>query len=146
MQVIVLFIAPSFLAAIIFNSFAVSALCYIGLYIIFLLFTVKEIRLTETGIEFGRIFGTPKYLAWGQISSIERASTREVILQGWLWPMFPAREMTPSLTSVGHYRIVYQGGYVYYPPRNAEEFEGLIPPEIKQRSNNSLQPTDYAGS
>lgn len=134
-QVTILMIAPSIVVAALFGSLLVGLLTFIGLYLIFILFTVKEVRLSEAGIEFVRICGVPKNLVWGEVVSVELASAREVILKGWLWPMFPAREMTPSLTSIGHYRIIFDGGYAYYPPRNAEEFERFIPPDIKRRSD-----------
>jgi hypothetical protein len=39
---------------------------------------------------------------------------------------FKPREMTASLTAVGHYRIRFTAGTAYFPPANAERFEVAI--------------------
>jgi hypothetical protein len=133
-----LFLLPSLLAAVLLGFFY-GILCYLLMYVAFLLFVVRDIRVSENGIEFRRILGSPKQLRWESISSIGPASANEVIIHGWLWPLLPAREMTPSLTSRGHYRINFEGGHVYYPPRDKQLFESLVHPRL--RSNKLLEPT-----
>lgn len=86
------------------------------------LFVVWQLRCDEEGLEFVRALGNPGKILWSEIESIEPPSPDEVMLQGWLWPRFPMREMTPTLTSVGHYRIRWAGGVAYFPPRDARQF------------------------
>jgi hypothetical protein len=90
------------------------------------LYSVASIAVNDRGIVFSRIFGNPKFLAWQDIKEIAPASRRELILHGWLWPLLPAREMTPSLTSMGHYRIAWTKGWCYFPPQDAESFLRLV--------------------
>ena len=68
------------------------------------------------------MLGSPGKIPWADVESIEPASPDEVVVHGWLWPRFPMREMTPTLTSVGHYRIRWQGGAAYFPPRDVQQF------------------------
>src|SRR5690349_8833631 len=103
-QFAALFMVPSLIVAT-FISLRSGFLCLVAIYVVFLLFTVKELRVTDDGIQFVRLAGSPKRLPWGQISAITKATSRELILHGWLWPLLPAREMTPSLTTRGHYKI-----------------------------------------
>lgn len=137
-QFAVLFVLPSLILAV-FVSPRSGVVCFAAIYFLFLLFTVKEIRLTEEGIQFVRLAGSPKWLAWNQVSAITKVTSGELILRGWLWPLLPAREMTPSLSTRGHYKIAFEGGYVYYPPRDAQQFEGLLPAHL--RSNIAMQAT-----
>ena len=95
-------------------------------YAVFLMFTVWSIKVSETGISFIRLLGFPRALTWNSITDISPASSSEVILKGWLWPLLPAREMTPTLSSLGHFRISWHGGYCYYPPADAELFTAEI--------------------
>jgi len=102
-------------------------------YIIFLMFTVWSINVSEKGITFYRFLGFPKKLRWDLINDISPASRIEVIQRGWLWPLLPAREMTPTLSSLGHYRISWDGGYCYFPPSSAKIFEAEVNKYIKQK-------------
>jgi hypothetical protein len=88
--------------------------------------TVYWLKIDSTGLTFGRRAGGPKHLAWGDIHSITPAPRREVVLHGWLWPPLRPREATRCMSSLGHYRIEYEGGYCYFPPANEEEFLGAL--------------------
>lgn len=86
------------------------------------LFVVWRLRCDAERLEFVRALGRPKKIPWSKVESIEAASQAEVILQGWLWPRFPMREMSPSMSSIGHYRISWQGGAAYFPPADVQRF------------------------
>lgn len=99
-------------------AFSVVAL----IYLVFLCFSVWSVRAEATGLRFKRLFGTPKFLLWSDIHSVSEATRSEVILHGWIWPLLPAREMTPALSARGHIRLAWDGGYCYFPPRDPKEF------------------------
>lgn len=125
-QVSVLFGLPGFVVYWLTDNEPVAWLITLSIYLLFLSFSIFSITVGEEGIKFNRLFGLPKLLSWSEITSIEPASPEELILKGWLWPLFPAREMTFCLSSRGHYRITHHGGYCYYPPENPESFMTLI--------------------
>jgi hypothetical protein len=124
-QVGVALIAIGAVNALTHNPWAV-VLTFLAMFFVVplfpLLFTVWRLRCDEEGIEFVRALGKPGKIPWTQVESIEPASPDEVVWQAWLRPGFPKREMTLSLTSVGHYRIRWQGGVAYFPPRDARQF------------------------
>ena len=122
LQVIALCILPGAVAFLFSHSWVATVAAPLIVYLIFIGFTVWHITLTSDGIRFHRLLGTPKFLPWSSILSVEIAPQRELIVKGWLWPLLPAREMTTSLTSLGHYRISWTGGFCYYPPADAEVF------------------------
>lgn len=138
-QLTALFVTPALVVAIALNSDVAGMACAVIIYIVFLLFTVKELKISEQEVQFVRLLGHPKRIPWTEITSVEPASQLELVTKGWLWPLLPAREMTPSLTSMGHYRISFGDRYVYYPPRNEAEFEAMIPKGVALRSNRSSQ-------
>ena len=134
LQLSVLYLLPSLVIGI--GAGVVTQSCGLGviagvstygsIYAIWLSLTVWSAAADPTGLHFRRLFGKPKALAWAQITSVTPASRRELIVHGWLWPPFPAREMTPSLTSLGHYRISWATGFCYYPPADPVQFDALV--------------------
>jgi hypothetical protein len=126
LQVTGLNIIPAFLIYIAFHSETLALLLVVAINLIFLSYSVWSITLTSNGICFNRILGTPKFLPWSELVSIAIAPRRELIVKGWLWPLFPAREMTASLTALGHYRISWHGGFCYYPPSDPTLFESYV--------------------
>jgi hypothetical protein len=92
------------------------------LYFLQRLFTVRKLRFDEHGIEFVTLIGHPGKIPWASVQSVEEAPQHEVVMQGWLRPRFPLREMTDTATSIGHYRIRWQGGVAYFPPRDVDRF------------------------
>ncbi len=125
-QMSILFGLPSFLIYALTGSESFSLLTFVFVYILFLSFSVSSISVGEEGIKFKRLFGTPKSLSWSEITAIEPVSPKELIFKGWLWPIFPAKEMSFCLSSNGHFKINYHGGYCYYPPANPENFMAII--------------------
>ena len=131
-QVTALLVIP-FLAVHFFTqSTLLALLAPILLYGLFALYSVRFVVIDADGITFSRILGRPKSLNWGEVKEISLASRGELILHGWLWPLLPAREMTPCLSSLGHYRISWKEGYCYYPPADIELFRSAIREHLKQ--------------
>jgi hypothetical protein len=106
-----LFVVPAFASFAIFRSETLTLLVLIAIYFAFLTLSVWSITLSEDGIHFRRFLGSPKLLLWNEVVSIEVTPRWELIRKGWLWPLIPAREMTTSLTSLGHYRITWADGF-----------------------------------
>lgn len=126
LQLFALFVFPALVCFWLTHSgLAALAIVFVFL-IVFRLFVVDSVTVTPGGLRFARRLGNPTFLAWSAIVSVEEAPRAELIVRGWLWPLFPAREMTPSFTSHGHYRVVYAGGCVYFPPDEPLAFEAAI--------------------
>ena len=125
-QFLVLFVLPGVIAFLLSRSWPVAVIVPAVIYFIFLAFSVWSMTLTTEGIRFHRFLGAPKFLPWSNVSSVEVAPRWELIRRGWLWPLFPAREMTASFTSLQHYRITWREGFCYYPPADAETFEQYV--------------------
>ena len=125
-QLILLLLLPTVALIAITHSFAAGVAAYLALYLTWLAFSVTRLEFDESGVHFRRWLGSPKSIPWDQLESIEVAPTAELVVRGWLWPLFPAREMTFSLTSRGHYRFRYAGGFSYFPPRDQEQFLALV--------------------
>jgi hypothetical protein len=117
------FILARSLGVGLFPSFFIAFLAYFLAYGFFLLFAVRRLTIAADGLHFHRILGSPKFLSWERISSVAVASRSELVLRGWLWPLFPSREITPSLSALHHYRITWDTGFCYYPPSHAKDFE-----------------------
>jgi hypothetical protein len=92
----------------------------------FLLVSVRRLDVGSDGIRFVRVIGRPRYLPWRDVISVDPVGRREVIVRGWLWPPFPPREATPSLTSLGHFRIRTPRGDTYFPPGTPEQFVNAV--------------------
>ena len=84
---------------------------------------IHSLKLDHRGLHFRCRAGLPRPLAWERIESITPVSTWEVLLRGWLWPLVPRRERTSSMSTTGYYRSRWDGGFTFYPPNNAEQFE-----------------------
>ena len=84
---------------------------------------LRGLRIDADGIAFKRGLGKPKFLAWGDILGIRRATRWEVLVYAWLrlW-----LEPTKSESTAGHYRIEWADGYVYFPPKNRLLFERAV--------------------
>ena len=98
---------------------------------------VSALEVSEEGIRVSRLYGSPKFLPWSEVSQVEEVGRTEVVVFGWLWPPFPAREMTPSSSSVGHFRIRYRNGYFFYPPANPVHFMEVINKYIEKAPSDA---------
>jgi hypothetical protein len=116
-------------------SLCVGFLGYCLAYGFFLLFVVRRLTVGPDGLHFHRILGSPKFLSWERISSVAVASRRELVLRGWLWPLFPSREITPSLSALQHYRITWDTGFCYYPPAHITDFERHVVTKLQNDRN-----------
>jgi len=120
---LIAFVVSRSLGAVLVHSLLVALLAYCIAYGFFFLFCVRSLTVASDGLHFHRVLGSPKFLPWERISSVAIAPRPELILRGWLWPLFPSREITPSLSALQHYRITWDGGFCYYPPAHTEDFE-----------------------
>lgn len=100
--------------------------CAAGAYVVYLLFSVSRLVVTPAGIRLSRLAGAPRLVPWESITDVREAARSELILRGWLWPLFPSREMTLSLTSVGHVRVEFGTGCFYFPPRDTKSFIAIV--------------------
>ena len=129
-----IFGVPMAMTYILFGTSEYAVPVMLCIYCMFMLFTVWSISLSEEGIYFRRILGSPKLIAWSEILSIEPVSRWELVKKGWLWPLFPAREMTASLSSTNHYRITWAKGFCYYPPADTKLFEQHVSAFMKKNA------------
>jgi hypothetical protein len=122
-QITCLFLIPAAITFFLSGLLWLAILVCTFVYLLFLLFSVWTMSLSSNGIKFKRLLGSPRFIAWKDVVAIDKVSRWELIYKGWLWPMFPAREMTASMSSLGHYRICWHGGFCYYPPKDCVTFE-----------------------
>lgn len=132
-QVTALFALPALIVGTTISS-AAGLLTFVFLYAVSLLFMVRTLEIEQDGLHFRRVLGSPKVLLWTQILSIDEAPRWELVFRGWLWPLFPARELTACLSAKHHFRIKWQGGFCYYPPRNVDEFKSAVTEFMKSRA------------
>ena len=91
------------------------------------LFAVLNLKVVAEGIHFERLFGSPKFLPWHRISSIEVAPRRELVIRGLIWlygPFF----ISP------HYRITWDTGFCYYPPAKIKDFEQYVIAKLRDEN------------
>jgi len=129
----ILFGIPAIAVFIITNSSVAALLAAVLVWIVFALFTVSHLTLSPEGIRFHRVLVSPKFLPWNRIISITQAPRLELILRGWFWPPFPAKEMTTSLASVGHYKIQWDDGFCYFPPNLPNVFEKHVQENLERQ-------------
>jgi hypothetical protein len=99
---------------------------YLSILAVWIAFTVWSLRISDEGMEFTRLLGKPKLLHWNDITDVSEVPRKEVVLKGWLWPMFPCREMTTCLSALRHFRIRWGDNYCYFPPADADDFLKLV--------------------
>lgn len=138
-QTSILFILPSLTIYFLSNSFPLALLTYFYVSCVLSLFSINKITINDLGIVFDRTYGSPKFIKWNEIKSITPAESRDVILNGWLWPIFPFREFTKCLSSQGHFKIVYSDGYTFYAPKDSERFKITLDNIIWR--DDSIEPT-----
>ena len=129
------FLLSLWLGATLITSLGVAAVTYWLAYGSFFLFVVRRLSVAADGLHFHRVLGSPKFLSWERILSVAIAPRREVILHGWLWPLFPSREITPSCSALQHYRITWDTGFCYYPPAHTEDFEQHVVTKLRNDRN-----------
>lgn len=122
----ILFGLPALIAFFVTHSVILASAVFIIFYLGYLAFSVWSISASDHGLRLHRLLGGPRLIPWSHITSIREVSRAEVILDGWFWPLFPPREFTPCLSSLGHFRIDYDGRHIYYPPRDADQFRRIV--------------------
>jgi hypothetical protein len=133
-QIFPLFFLPTLVVFFLTGNLDIAFSVFVLIYLVFLAFSVWSVRADAAGLRFKRFLGTPKFLAWSDIRRVSEATRSEVIVHGWLWPLLPAREMTPALSARGHIRIEWDDGYCYFPPRDPKGFltyvRGRVPSNV----------------
>jgi hypothetical protein len=134
LQVAIVCGLPGLFVFVLSGSLLIAAFTAVIVHSTSLLFVVRRLIIASDGLHFDRKFGSPRFLPWTQIKDISSVSRVEIVLKGWLWPIFPAaREMTSSLTAIGHYRIKWDSDYCYYPPIHRKEFEQYVAARLRSR-------------
>lgn len=124
---LLVFIGIPYLISTLFNKPEIIFISLISVvFVLFLSFSVFSLTISEEGIRLKRFMGHPKLISWSEFKGISRATPKEVIIFGWLWPIFPAREMSPSVGVSGHVKIHYNNKYCFFPPESIEAFEDAI--------------------
>lgn len=134
LQALVLYALPAIIGFSLTRSIDVAFFSAAAAALAVVSFSVKELVADSAGIRLSRLVGSPKFVPWGSITSIQEAPRSELIWRGWLWPLFPSREMTFSLTSIGHYRIQFGSRSVYFPPLEPEAFQATVLRRLGERA------------
>ena len=142
-QIAILFVLPALIDGVTINSGA-GLLTFVLVYAMSLLFMVRSVEIEQEGLRFRRVLGSPKVLPWTHILSVDEAPRRELVLRGWLWPLFPAREMTACLSAKHHFRIRWQGGFCYCPPESVDEFRSAVSEFMKDNGAPTTPPTVFS--
>ncbi|HUT90675.1 MAG TPA: hypothetical protein VMY37_14325 [Thermoguttaceae bacterium] len=87
---------------------------------------LSRLLIDASGIAFERRAGQPRFLRWSEICVVRPATRREVLLRAWLWPWSFSREPSKTKSTLGHYRIEWADGYVFFPPKDPALFENAI--------------------
>lgn len=132
-QCAVLFGVPGLAAYLATGSFEIAMLVAIVLYLLFASCSVSVITLAPEGIGLRRMLGGPRLIAWKDIKSVHEVTREELLVHGWLWPFLPPREMTPTMTSLGHFRIQYGSRGIYFPPKDAAAFQAAVARHLGQQ-------------
>lgn len=125
-QIVILFVLPGALVHALTDSTTLTVVTVVLLYLAFALYSVTKVELSLDGIRFVRVLGDPRFLPWSEISALVEAPRSELILHGWLWPLVLPREMSPSCTSLGHFRIQFGKRFVYFPPSDPQLFQAAV--------------------
>lgn len=125
-QFFMLFLAPAMVVYLVTQSLFPACAILAMMYLLILSWLVRSVVVGENGIRFIRLLGKPKFLSWQAITAVEEVRRREVVFFGWLWPIFPAREMTATLTSQHHFKVRWRDGYCYFAPKEYFLFSDLV--------------------
>jgi hypothetical protein len=125
-QIVPLFGGIALIAYAITSSPVAAFFAFVIFCVVFLLFSVRSVCVQPAGIQFRRLLGTPKFIGWNELQSVRIATRIETVRDGWLWPLFPAREMSFGLSAKDHIRIAWQTGYCFFPPTDVAGFLALV--------------------
>lgn len=87
---------------------------------------VTALEVSDSGLRFIRLLGSPKLIPWSELSSVRAVDPVEVVVWGWCLPPFPAREMSLSFSMHGYFAIRWRNRTAYFPPANREQFVELV--------------------
>jgi hypothetical protein len=132
-QVLALIDIPGMIVLALTRDVRITMLSVVAINILFVLMSVTKIIVSDEGIRLSRVLGGPRLIAWETVKRIEEAPRKELIVRGWLWPIFPPREFTTSLSSLGHYRIEFGERFVYFPPKDEAGFVAAVQGQLDKR-------------
>ncbi|MBL4680372.1 MAG: hypothetical protein JKY88_06565 [Pseudomonadales bacterium] len=126
-QMLLLFVAPMLIVFLLTGNEILALSMFLVVWGFFLLGGVRYLLVDENGILLRRVVGSPRFISWDELESVEISSPLHTIIYGWLWPPIPAREMTYSLSAYEHVQFIYGGGKrVFFPPKQTQEFLSLV--------------------
>jgi len=127
LQMLLLFIAPMLIIFLLSESLLLVLLAFLLVWGFFIFGGVRYLIVNEEGIRLKRVLGSPKFISWDNLESVEVSTPLNTIVYGWLWPPIPAREMTYSLSAYEHIQFTYGGGYrAFFPPKYTQELLSLV--------------------
>jgi hypothetical protein len=85
---------------------------------------VGSMTLDARGIHLARPAGS-KFIAWKDVTFVRRADRAEAVISGIGLPLEQS-DATRSLTSLGHFAILYRKGTIYFPPADEAAFLAAI--------------------
>lgn len=121
-QMGVIFGIPCYIVWALTDSSDAVCIAFLIVYGVFLTFVVWSLRFDADGIHFRRLLGKPKLIPWNELRMATVVSRSELVLHGWIWPLYPPRETTFSLSALGHVRFDWPGGYCYFAPADVDQF------------------------
>ncbi|MBL8309133.1 MAG: hypothetical protein JNL19_01800 [Burkholderiales bacterium] len=133
-QIAILFALPSLVVYLLSGSESVAWVTAIAMYVVFAAFSVTALELDDAGVRLKRLLGVPKFVPWSDMTSVSEAPRRELVVHGWLWQLFPSREITPSFSSIGHYKFQYGEKFFFFPPGNVAALQSALPPHLRSRT------------
>lgn len=122
-----LLLAPILILFLLTKNELLVLVYFLAVSVFFLLGGVRYLLIDENGIVLKRMIGTPRFISWDEIESVEISSPINTIIYGWLWPPIPAREMTYSLSTYRHVQFTYSGGKrTFFPPKKVQELLSIV--------------------
>lgn len=87
---------------------------------------VRWVTLDARGVHLERRAGRPKFIAWKDVTFVRRAGRAEVVVGGWMCLPLGGSDAPRSLTSLGHFAILYRKGMAYLPPADEAAFLAAV--------------------
>jgi hypothetical protein len=128
-QLIVLLVVPVLVWRVVDRSTPVTVVLGIAVFVAELIALVRALvrsmTLDARGIRLERLVGRPKFIAWKDVTFVRRADRVEAVMSGIALPLEHS-DATRSLTSLGHFAILYRAGTIYFPPADEAAFLAAV--------------------
>jgi hypothetical protein len=93
--------------------------------------SIRFVALGPDGVRLTRYSGTERFLPWKDVKAIEEVARKEIFLRFWPFPGLPVRGNAISGTTRGQFRIDYEGGCCYFPPKDVDGFREAAAQRLK---------------